>query len=232
MKKINWVPSAIAIGIVASSMLAINDGAIAQGVKAPASKVEKKAEDDSDPLTKALLLDHPAEVRAIIRKLDAGDREGAIDGLADLHSEYGLPALGRASDAYAIDVARKASAVVDVLASREPEGCRYFVAFQMRPGGNSIPELTERFRDFLEARHLAYEDGKSRAPVTRLSAAEILALVTENLGVSTMEMGLFLIPDKVPDAQMCSILKRFWNVSGVPEARRGDWARAVVSYRR
>ncbi|MGM4910581.1 hypothetical protein [Rhizobium sp. 768_B6_N1_8] len=229
MMRINWALSAIAAGVVVISIFATSDAAMAQSANAPAAKAEDKASDYDDPFVEAMLADHPAEVRAINRKLVAGDREGAIEALTDIYTEYGLSALGRASDAYAIDVARKAGAVVDVLSSWEPEGCRYFVSFSAHPDGNSVPEITDRIRNFRQAQLLAYEDGKSRAPVARLSSIEFLDLVNEYLGVSNIEMSLFLIPEKVPDAQMCSILKRYWNVSGVPEARRGDWARDVIS---
>jgi len=184
---------------------------------------------DSSPFVHAVLSDHMDETRQIYSKLDTAGEDGTKNAIASVLIKYGFSALSRTSDAHAIDVMNKGGVALDVLAKRYPEGCRYFLRDEMPPGTQSMPDVTASFRSYQEARRVAYEDGKSHEPIAALSPADVFGVAMKKLDVSLAEIGLLLDPDKIPDVQLCSILKRLVNVQALPEAERAAWARGYIS---
>jgi hypothetical protein len=230
MKKRIWIPTAIAVAICVVYASATWDAGLPPKPKQPT--VEEAWADiaATKPYTYAVLSDHMDEARPVFAKFVAMDHfDGSEKVLSDMISTYGDPALARASDARAIDVLEKAGTVVDVISSYYPEGCRYFAARREPPGMSAISEYRESDRDFMEAKRLAYEDGKSRAPTDKLTPQAVFRVMTEDLGISMEEMNLMLKPDQLTGAQICSVLKRMLNVQAVPQELRGDWARVTIA---
>lgn len=232
MRKRIWIPTAIAVAICVVYACATGDAGLPTRPQAKKLTVEEAWADiaATKPYIYAVLSDHMDKARPVFAKFVAMDHfDGSEKVLSDMISTYGDPALARASDARAIDVLEKAGAVIDVLASYYPEGCRYFAARQEPPGVSAISEYRKSDRDFMEAKRLAYEDGKSRAPTDKLTPQAMFHVMTEDLGISMEEMNLMLKPDQLTGAQICSVLKRMLNVQAVPQELRGDWARVTIA---
>lgn len=232
MRKRIWIPTAIVVAICVAYASATWDAGLPVRPKRPT--VEEAWADlaATKPYVYAVLSDHMDEARPVFAKFVTMDRfDGSEKVLSDMISTYGDPALARASDARAIDVLEKAQAVVNVIASYYPEGCRYFAARQEPPAMSAISEYRDSNQDFMEAKRLAYEDGKSRAPTAKLTPQAVFEVMTEDLGISMEEMNLMLTPDGLTGKQICAFLKKMLNVQAVPEARRGDWARVTIAPR-
>lgn len=231
MRRRIWIPAAIPVAICVVYASATWDAGLARPQEKKLTVEEAWAElAATKPYIYAVLSDHMDEARPVFAKFVAMDHfDGSEKILSDMISTYGDPALARASDARAIDVLEKAGAVVDVIASYYPEGCRYFAARQQPPAMNVISEYRDSDRDFMEAKRLAYEDGKSRAPADKLTPQAMSQIMTEDLGISMEEMNLMLKPDGLTGKQICTFLKKMLNVQAIPEAQRGDWARVTIA---
>jgi hypothetical protein len=229
MKSLGRTLSAIAIGFIFICIVATKDFVAAQDASAQTIELEIRMALQGDPFLEAVFLDYSEEIRQLDeKKLSAQELQVAVGAIISSMMDSSSSALERAGDSYAIDMANKAAEVIDALATHYPEGCRVFPAHYKAPGSSDVVEVAEIFRNFREAERLAYEDGKVRANATRLSRSELTQLVTEKLGVSVDEFGLLGSSD-IPAVQLCSILKRFWNVQAVPKAQRAAWARTIIT---
>jgi hypothetical protein len=182
-----------------------------------------------DPFMHAIIRDHEDEARQIFSAA-AGGKIDIESEAAVMVAKYGDPALLRASDAIAIDVLKKTSELNEAFARYYPQGCKDFVAMRMSPGAFSVPQVKERFRQYSEAKRLAYEDGKVREPAAvKLSKHEIGQIMTQRLGVTVEEALKLTKLAELSDEEACSITLRFTSIDPVPEAQRGIWARYVMS---
>ncbi|QIO56348.1 hypothetical protein [Rhizobium leguminosarum] len=218
------------------SMLALSlgIGLLATGVIAQDAKpgtVDELIEElaGTNPLLHAVVTDHIDEAREINPMILAGNEEAAEKALAALVVKYGSSALSRASDAAAIEVIKKGGEVIDVLAEQHPEGCLEFVRNDVSLKALSYPRVEQSYRNYLEAQRIAYEDGKSRAPIARMELGVMFEVVTEDLGVSRSDMHTVLNPGNTPAAQLCSLIRKDFNVEAVRESQRGAYARANLS---
>ncbi len=83
----------------------------------------------------------------------------------------------------------------------------------------------------MEAKRLAYEDGKMREPATvTLTAQDIVQMITQRLGVTMDELNKLTKLAELSDEEACSITMRLNTIDPVPEAQRGSWARAAMSW--
>lgn len=230
MRKRIWIPAAIAVAVCVAYASATWDAGLPARPKQPT--VEEAWADlaATKPYVYAVLSDHMDEARPVFAKFVAMDHfDGSEKVLSDMISTYGDAALARASDARAIDVLEKAAAVVNVIASYHPEGCKYFAARQEPPAMSAISEYRDSNQDLMEAKRLAYEDGKSGAPTDKITPQAMFQVMTEDLGISSEEMNTMLKPDQMTGAQVCSVLKRMLNVQAVRQELRGGWARVTIA---
>lgn len=215
----------------------------AAGVKAASGAVEQKAKPDPfekemqvlagiNPFVHAVFMDHEDEARQLFAKAEASG--GKIDPrvqAAAMVAKYGNPALSRASDAVAIDVLKKTGELNEALARYYPQGCKDFVTMRISQGAQTIPQVKERYWRYLEAKRLAYEDGKTREPATvKLTAQDIAQMITQRLGVTVDELNKLTKLAELSDEEACSITMRLNTIDPVPEAQRGIWARTAMSW--
>jgi hypothetical protein len=150
---------------------------------------------------------------------------------AAMVAKYGNPALSRASDTIAIDVLKKTGELNEALARYYPQGCKDLVTMRVSQSAQAIPQVKERYFQYLEAKRLAYEDGKTRPPAAvKLTAQEILQMITQHLGVTAEEAVKLTKLAELSDKEACSITMRLNAIDPVPEAQRGIWARTAMSW--
>ncbi|GAA3106910.1 hypothetical protein GCM10010520_59520 [Rhizobium viscosum] len=207
-------------------------GAAAQETKAGAFEREMKVLAGINPFVHAVFMDHQDETRQMFAEAEASG--GKIDPrvqAAAMVAKYGNPALSRASDAVAIDVLKKVGELNEALARYYPQGCKDLVSMRMSQSAQAIPQVRERYWQYLEAKRLAYEDGKVREPVTvTLTAQDIAQMITQRLGVTLDELNKLTKLAELSDEEACSITMRLNTIDPVPEAQRGSWARATMSW--
>jgi hypothetical protein len=207
-------------------------GAVAQETKAGPFEKEMQVLAGINPFVHAVFMDHEAETRQLFAKAEASG--GKIDPRAQaaaMVAKYGSPALSRASDAIAIDVLKKTGELNEALARYYPQGCKDFVTMRMSRSAQAIPQVKERYFRYLEAKRLAYEDGKTRPPAAvQLTAQDIAQMITQRLGVSVDELNKLTKLSELSDEEACSITMRLNAIDPVPEAQRGIWARAAMSW--
>lgn len=223
MKRLLSIMAAVAV--VASSAFARDEkGAVLQKQMDAFARV--------DPYMHAILVDHMDETRQIFDEfLQTRDVAAMQKALGSIVVMSGTSALSRASDTYAIGVLNKTVELVDVLIDQYPEGCRYFDVDAMPRDGLAIPAVAQRYHDYLEAKRLAYQDGKSREQIPRMVPKDMLQLTTTYLGLSIEDLQMLANFMQAPAGRLCSILKRLNTIDPVPEAQRGSWARATISSR-
>ena len=230
MKRMKRVLSAIAVSLFVACMFAASEAAIAQGAKKETFEQTMEIIGGINPFLHAVLVDHMDEARRMFAEFaNTGDVNALDKSVTSLDSTYSSPALASASDAYAIDALNKAAELLDVLASRYPEGCKGFAVNTMSTGALAIPEVKKGYWNYLEAKRVAYEDGKLREKIARLPPKTIFQIATEHLGITVDEIRLMVDSSQAPAAQVCSILKRYNTIELVPEAQRGTWARTAIS---
>lgn len=207
-------------------------GSAAQETKAGSFETEMQVLAGINPFVHAVFMDHEDETRRLFAMAEASG--GKIDPrvqAAEMVAKYGNPALSRASDAIAIDVLKKARELNEALARYYPQGCRDLVAMRVSQGAQTIPQVKERYFQYLKAKRLAYEDGKTRPPAAvKLTAQEILQMITQHLGVTAEETRKLTNLAELSDEEACSITMRLNAIDPVPEAQRGIWARTTMSW--
>lgn len=207
-------------------------GVVAQETKAGAFEKEMRVLAGINPFVHAVFMDHEDEARRLFATAEAAG--GKIDPrmqAAAMVAKYGDPALSRASDAIAIDVLKKTGELNEALARYYPKGCKDFVSLRMSPSAQAIPQVKERYFQYLEAKRLAYEDGKTRPPAAvTLTAQDIAQMITQRLGVTVDELNKLTKLAELSDEEACSITMRLNTIDPVPEAQRGNWARAAMSW--
>jgi len=207
-------------------------GAVAQETKAGAFEREMQVLAGINPFVHAVFMDHEDETRRLFAMAEASG--GKIDPrvqAAEMVAKYGNPALSRASDAIAIDVLKKAWELNEALARYYPQGCKDLVTMRMSQSVQAIPQVKERYFQYLEAKRLAYEDGKTRPPAAvKLTAQDILQMITQHLGVTAEEARKLTNLAELSDEEACSITMRLNAIDPVPEAQRGIWARTAMSW--
>ncbi|MBB3308728.1 hypothetical protein FHT78_000457 [Rhizobium sp. BK196] len=207
-------------------------GAVAQETKAGSFEKEMQGLAGINPFVHAVFMDHEDEARQLFVETQASG--GKIDPRVQadaMVAKYGNPALSRASDAIAIDVLKKAGELNEALARYYPQGCKGFVTMRVSQSAQAIPQVKERYFRYLEAKRLAYEDGKTRPPAAvQLTAQDIAQMITQRLGVSVDELNKLTKLSELSDEEACSITMRLNAIDPVPEAQRGIWARAAMSW--
>ncbi|QWW66195.1 hypothetical protein [Rhizobium sp. WYJ-E13] len=185
-----------------------------------------------NPFVHAVFMDHEDETRQLFAKAEASG--GKIDPrvqAAEMVAKYGSPALSRASDAIAIDVLKKMGELNEAVARYYPQGCKDLVAMRVSQGAQAIPQVKESYWQYLEAKRLAYEDGKARQPATvTFTAQDIAQMITQRLGVTVDELNKLTRLAELSDGEACSITMRLNAIDHVPEAQRGIWARTAMSW--
>ncbi len=207
-------------------------GAVAQEKKAGSFEKEMKVLAGINPFVHAVFMDHEAETRQLFAKVEASG--GKIDPraqVAAMVAKYGNPALSRASDAIAIDVLKKTAALNEALARYYPQGCKDLMSLRVSQSAQAVPQVKESYWQVMEAKRLAYEDGKVRGPAAvTLTAQDIVQMITQRLGVTTDELNKLAKPAELSDEEVCSITMRLNRIDPVPEAQRGNWARTAMSW--
>lgn len=206
-------------------------GALAQKAEPASFEKEMQILASVNPFVHAVMMDHEAEARQMFDEVEASG--GKIDpriGAARMLVKYGNPALSRASDTIAIDVLMKTGELNEALARYYPQGCKDFVGMRISQRAQAIPQVRERYWQYMEAKRLAYEDGKTRPPATgNLTEQEILKMITQHLGVTVEELGKLTKLSELSDEEACSITMRLNALDPIPEAQRGIWARIAMS---
>lgn len=207
-------------------------GVVAQKPKAGSFEKEMQVLAGINPFVHAVFMDHEDETRQLLAKTEASG--GKLDPRAQaaaMVAKYGNPALSRASDAIAIDVLKKTGELNEALARYYPRGCKELVNSRMSQSAQAIPQVKERYFQYLEAKRLAYEDGKTRPPTAvKMTAQDILQMITQHLGVTVEEARKLTKLSELSDEEACSITMRLNAIDPVPEAQRGDWARTAMSW--
>ncbi|GAA3106902.1 hypothetical protein GCM10010520_59510 [Rhizobium viscosum] len=214
-----------------AAVAVITSGAFAQDEKEAALQKQMDALARVDPYMHAILVDHMDETRQVFDEfLQGRDVTAMQEALGTVAMMSGKTALSRASDTYAIGVLNKAVELVDVLIAQYPEGCRYFEADAIPREGLAIPAVAQRYHGYLEAKRLAYQDGRSREQVPRMVPKDMIQLTTTHLGLSIEDLQVLANFMQAPAGRLCSIIKRLNTIDPVPEAQRGDWARMTISW--
>ncbi|MBB3393122.1 hypothetical protein FHT82_005915 [Rhizobium sp. BK275] len=206
--------------------------AVAQETKPGSFEKEMQVLAGINPFVHAVFMDHEDEARQLFATAEASG--GKIDPrvqAAAMVAKYGNPALSRASDTIAIDVLKKTGELNEALARYYPQGCKDLVTMRVSQSAQAIPQVKERYFQYLEAKRLAYEDGKTRPPAAvKLTAQEILQMITQHLGVTAEEAVKLTKLAELSDKEACSITMRLNAIDPVPEAQRGIWARTAMSW--
>ncbi|MBW9054833.1 hypothetical protein [Rhizobium mesosinicum] len=204
----------------------------AQETKAGSFEREMQVLAGINPFVHAVFMDHEAETRQLFAKAEASG--GKIDPRAQaaaMLAKYGSPALSRASDAIAIDVLKKTAALNEALTRYYPQGCKDLMSMRVSQAAQAVPQIKERYWQVMEAKRLAYEDGKMREPAAvTLTAQDIAQMITQRLGVTVDELNKLTNLAELSDEETCSITMRLNTIDPVPEAQRGNWARAAMSW--
>ncbi|MBY4587630.1 MULTISPECIES: hypothetical protein [Rhizobium] len=183
----------------------------------------------TNPLMHAIFADHIDEAKEVSATVQAGHEEVASKAAYDMMRKYSQAAFLAASDGPAIEVLKKAGDVIDALGDHYPRGCIEFVHNDISSEALSIASVNEAYRQYQEAQRVAYEDGKSRAPIPRMEIGDMFEVVTEDLGVTRAEIHTLLNPENVRAIELCAIIRKDLNVSAVREPLRGQYARANLT---
>ena len=206
--------------------------AAAQETKAGSFEKEMKVLAGINPFVHAVFMDHEDETRQLFAQAQASG--GKIDPRAQaaaMVAKYGNPALSRANDAIAIDVLKKTAALNEALARYYPQGCKDLMSMRVSQAAQAIPQIKESYWQVMEAKRLAYEDGKSRPPAAvKLTAQDISQMITQHLRVTAAEVQKLTNLAELSDEEACSITMRLNAIDPVPEAQRGIWARTAMSW--
>ncbi|PDT20049.1 hypothetical protein [Rhizobium hidalgonense] len=218
----NFLSLCAGVGFLAS-------GAVAQDATPGSFEEFMNDVASTNPYAHAIFTDHIDEAKEINAKLQAGDEEAALKAAYDMIQKYGHAAFSGASDAFAIEVFKKAGDVIDALGDHYPRGCMEFVRNDISSEALSIASVNEAYRRYQEAQRLAYEDGKLHKPIPRMEIEDMYQIVTEDLGESSAERRMLLNPGNTPAIALCAIIRKNFNISAVREPLRGSYARANLT---
>lgn len=183
-----------------------------------------------DPLTHAVLSDHPQEVEAILQEaFKTKDMKTMQKKAADLYLEYGPPVHRRASDETTVALYVPMLNLIDALAKHAPSGCKDFLTGFGKEGILSEPNVAVAYKTYSSAHIDVYSSGKQRTESgTLLNDDQLHQILFDELNFSEEDMEELADIQSISDDDACALSARLFDYKLIPAVHRAAYLRRIM----
>lgn len=183
-----------------------------------------------DPLTHAVLSDHPQEVEPILQEaLKTKDMTTMQKKVADLYLEYGPPVHRRASDETTLALYVPMLNLIDALAKHAPSSCKDLLTGFVKVDILSDPAVAAAYKTYSSAYIEIYNSGKQRVETgTLLNDDQFYQILFVELDFSEEDMEKLADLQSISNADACTLGARLYDYKLIPAAHRAAYLRRIM----